>query len=474
MSTIDQLNDRFSIAQANLEKYGQAHLLQFWEQLNAAERGNLLDQIESIQWELVERLIGKYLKADTVSGPPSPLSAPTAYSKVNMERDQSAEFQSAKARGEQLLREGKVAAFTVAGGQGTRLGFDGPKGAMPISPVRNKPFFQMFAEKILATGQAYGKLPGWYIMTSAANHQQTVDFFLKHQYFGLPESDVFFFSQAMLPSFGTDGKVLLSDKSNLAMSPDGHGGALKAIYDHGALATMQQRGVEIISYFQVDNPLVRPFDPLFLGLHAITGSDMSTKVTAKTSDTEKVGNLCLHNDRLIVVEYSDFPEELARSKNADGSRKFNYGNLGIHALSVNFVARIVGEQLDLPHHRALKAVPFVDASGHKQTPTAPNGIKLEKFIFDALPMASHPMLLEVDRNDEFAPVKNASGSDSPETSIRAQIARDARWLESRGVFVPYASDGHPNATIEISESLLAQENPQLPKAIMPNELIYLG
>ncbi|MHC4698923.1 MAG: UTP--glucose-1-phosphate uridylyltransferase, partial [Planctomycetota bacterium] len=185
---------------------------------------------------------------------------------------------------------------------GTRLGFDVPKGAIAVSPVRDKTLFQLFAETIGAANRRYGLHIPWYIMTSPANHEQTTGFLKDNEFFGLRECDMTLFSQAVLPVFDFDGRILLQDKHRVTLAPDGHGGSLKALVTSGALEDMRSRGVEIISYFQVDNPLVKPLDPLFLGLHAKTGSEMSSKVTPKADDFERVGNLCLVDGRLTVIE----------------------------------------------------------------------------------------------------------------------------------------------------------------------------
>ena len=194
---------------------------------------------------------------------------------------QERDYEAARRIGQDLIRRGKVAAFTVAGGQGTRLGIDGPKGAVPVTPVGDRTLFEIFAKTVKAVRDRHGVGVPWYIMTSPANHQQTIAFMESHDYFGLPVGDVMLFSQAMLPAFDQAGRVIPAAKDALALAPDGHGGSLKALVASGALADMQARGVEILSYFQVDNPLVKPFDPLFVGLHAQTGSEMSTKVAKK-------------------------------------------------------------------------------------------------------------------------------------------------------------------------------------------------
>lgn len=342
--------------------------------------------------------------------------------------------------------------MTVAGGQGTRLGFDGPKGAYPVTPVRNASLFQVFAETIQAAGRKYGTTIPWYIMTGPGNHEATRQFFQQHDFFGLKREDVAMFVQGQMPAFARDGKMLLADRNRLALSPDGHGGSLKALVASGSLADMRRRGIRTISYFQVDNPLVRPFDPLFLGLHANTGSEMSTKVARKADDHERVGNVCLRDGRLAVIEYSEFSDELAEAKNADGSRKFDAGNLAIHLIEVEFVHRVMDVAFQLPYRRAEKVVAYIGDEGTLISPQTPNAVKLEMFVFDALELAEHPLVFEVDRSEEFSPVKNASGSDSLESSMRDQVARAYHWLECGGLHPPRHTDGTPAATVELAPS----------------------
>jgi UDP-N-acetylglucosamine/UDP-N-acetylgalactosamine diphosphorylase len=359
-------------------------------------------------------------------------------------------YQDADHKGRELLTQGKVAAFLVAGGQGTRLGYDGPKGEYPVTPVRNKPLFQVFAEQLLAHGRTFGKPVPWYIMTSDINDAPTRAFFDRNKHFGLDPADVFFFQQGMMPAFSMDGQLLLAEQDSLALSPDGHGGSLRALYKSGAISDMHKRGVEHLSYFQVDNPLVHVIDPLFIGLHALTGSEMSTKTIPKASALEKVGNLVVGDGAVQVIEYSDLPESLAVQTNSDGSLRFNAGSIGIHALAVSFVEQLnTGGQLKLPWHRAEKKVPFVDASGNTVKPDKPNAVKLEQFVFDAVPLAKNAMAYTTERAEEFSPVKNAEGVDSPETSRRDQIRRAARWLREAGVEIPMRNN-EPDCLLEIS------------------------
>ncbi len=354
-------------------------------------------------------------------------------------------YRDAHSVGRKLLTEGKVAAFLVAGGQGTRLGYDGPKGEYPVTPIRKKPLFRVFAEQLLARGQQFGRAIPWYIMTSDVNDAPTRAFFAHHNFFGLNSADVVFFQQGMMPAFSMDGELLLASMHSLALSPDGHGGSLRALQRSGALADMRRRGVQHLSYFQVDNPLVHCIDPLFLGLHAVTGSEMSSKTIPKASPLEKVGNFVVGDGVVQVIEYSDLPESLALQKNPDGTPTFNSASIGIHALAVSFIEQLnSGGRLKLPWHRAEKKVPFINDAGQLVKPDKPNAVKLEQFVFDAIALAKNAMVFTTQRGEEFSPVKNADGTDSPATCRRDQICRAARWLTAAGV------DVSPDAVIEIS------------------------
>jgi len=361
-----------------------------------------------------------------------------------------------------LLAAGQVAAFLVAGGQGTRLGYDGPKGQFPVTPIKQKPLFQVFAEQLLAHGRDAGKAVPWYLMTSEVNDAPTRAFFEANHHFGLNPKDVFFFVQGMMPAFGMDGKLLLAEKDSLALSPDGHGGSLRALHKSGALADMRKRGVEHLSYFQVDNPLVHCVDPLFLGLHDLTGSEISSKTVTKANALEKVGNFVIGDGKLQVIEYSDLPEELALKIDDAGKPLFNAGSIGIHALCVEFIERLnESGRLSLPWHRAEKKVGFVDAAGNEQKPDKPNAVKLEQFVFDAIPIAREAICFETLRGEEFSPVKNAEGADSPATCRRDQLRRAARWLREAGLNTP-EKGGEPEVTVEISP-LFAASIEQLKK-----------
>jgi UDP-N-acetylglucosamine/UDP-N-acetylgalactosamine diphosphorylase len=469
-----------AVLRDQLKSVGQEQVLRFFDQLDPAGREKLTNQIRALDLHHIRDLVDAYVKHKPEIHLPRDIKPVEAYPRVPRTADQRELYARAERRGHELLGRGRVAAFLVAGGQGTRLGYDGPKGEFPITPVRNKPLFQVFAEQLLAYGRDADRAIPWYIMTSDVNDMQTQAFFKQHNYFGLKDADVFFFRQGMMPAFGMDGRMLLGEPDSLALSPDGHGGSLSALNKSGALADMKRRGIEHLSYFQVDNPLVLTIDPLFLGLHDLTGSEMSSKTIPKAEPLEKVGNFAIGDGKLQVIEYSDLPESLAMAKNPDGTLKFNAGSIAIHALRVAFVERLnASGRLELPWHRAEKKVPHVDDAGKTVKPDKPNALKLEQFVFDAIPLAKNAIVYETDRAEEFSPVKNASGVDSPHTSRRDQIRRAGNWLRAAGVHVPDRGDGEPDATLEISP-LFATSAQQLRTRdlskvnIEPAAVVYLG
>lgn len=439
-----------------LDTVDQSHLLRFYDELAPDRRAALLGQIATIDLASVPRWVDAYV-----------LSAPKANSLKGIEPADSYPFDHASPRrpwdrdryravGEQLFRDGKVAAFTVAGGQGTRLGYEGPKGCFPATPIERKPLFRVFAESLAAARKRFGRPVPWYVMTSPLNHDATTEFFRENRFFGLDMDDVMFFQQGVMPSFDLrSGKILLARKDEVATNPDGHGGAIKALKVSGALGDMAERGVSQISYFQVDNPAARVVDPAFLGLHTAaddSSGEMSSKMVPKVAPEERVGVFCVLGGKVRVVEYSDLPPELTIARDERGNLRFSAGSIAIHAISVEFAERLASNPaFELPFHRAVKKVPFVDIeTGRPVEPAEPNGVKLERFIFDALPLCRSSIVVETDRVEEFAPIKNAEGSDSARTSGELQTLRAARWLERFGVAIPRKLDGSPDCTIEVS------------------------
>ena len=462
-----------------LEKHNQAHILRFWQQLSDSERVNLLSQIEQLDFAKIDSWISRYVKNHSTTVLPADFIPADSYPHEPKNPSQQQKYLQAVKLGQRLISQSKVAAFLVAGGQGTRLGFDSPKGDYRISPVKNKTLFRLFAETIAAVSKRYSVGLPWYIMTSPLNYQQTVDIFNSNNFYGLDKKDVFIFQQDTIPNFDFAGRLLLADKGRIACSPDGHGGSLKALYKSGAISDMKKRGVEFISYWQVDNPLVRLFDPLFIGLHALDNAEMSSKALIKNHPKEKIGNFCLVNGKVTVIEYSDLPDEFAEKTNPDGSLVFELGSIAIHIISTSFVEKLnTSPDFSLPFHRAVKKIPYIDDNGRLINPKKPNGLKLEMFIFDALPLASRSVILQTVREEEFAPVKNLTGVDSAEVTKKMMVERCANWLESAGVTIPRKDDGSADCLIEITPSFaldkddVKQKLEKIPK-IRPGDRVYL-
>ncbi len=442
-----QLRDTFEAA-------GQGQVFRFFDELDEAQREQLLDDARQIDLAEINGLVDTLLKSDTAGNESlADQLTPASYLPLPANGGDAELWSKAREVGEQALRDGKVAAFTVAGGQGTRLGFEGPKGTFPVTPILKKPLFQVFAEKIRAASDRYGKPVPWFLMTSIINHDATLAFFEENDYFGLGPDQVFCFSQGLMPAVDPNGKILLADKHRIALSPDGHGGSLRALVRSGATKKMRERGVEVLSYFQVDNPLVHCIDPAFVGHHLLNKSELSSKTVLKTVPEEKVGVFCEQDGQAIVFEYSDLPERLMQEHDDAGKLSFRAGSVAIHLFDRDFVERL-GSGGDaaatLPFHKASKKVPTVDTEGNTTSPDEPNGVKFEMFVFDALPFAKNPVIIEAAREDEFSAVKNADGVDSPQTCRDDQMRQFARWLIAADEALAVDDTGLPAQPIEIS------------------------
>ena len=470
---------RHEKALETLKTHHQEHILGFWDELDSVQKDGLLGQIEGLDFEKIDQWVENLVKNSDLSPDNRDFEQAVYYPAISPDEKLSQKYAKARELGKKLISGGKVAAFTVAGGQGTRLGFDGPKGDFPLSPIKNKTLFTIFAEAIAAASAKYGRNLPWYVMTSPLNFSQTKNIFARNNYFGLNSADIFIFQQGTVPNFDIDGRILMAKADAITCSPDGHGGSLKALYQSGAIEDMKKRGVEFISYFQVDNSLINIFDPLFIGLHAGDGAEMSSKAVKKTGPEEKVGNFCLADGKVAVIEYSDLPDELAKKTNEDGSLVFELGSIAIHIISRDFVERLNAKGFALPLHRAVKKISHIDADGNEVVPAEPNGVKLETFVFDAIPIAETSIIFETLREQEFAPVKNASGVDSAESSRQLLIDRAADWLESAGVCVPRKADGSVDAVIEMAASFAIEKEDVEAKIgsvseIKPGDEVYLA
>jgi UDP-N-acetylglucosamine/UDP-N-acetylgalactosamine diphosphorylase len=437
-----------------LTQYGQEHLLGFWDQLDEAGRRQLAADIREIDFELLHSLkVGKSTGEDWAAIAARALPPPAARLGSS---DETAKIE-AVARGREALDRGEIAVVIVAGGQGSRLGFEHPKGMYTIGPVSGAPLFQILFEKVLALGHRHGKQPPLFVMTSDATHAETVEYLKANCYFGLPPTNVVLFQQGRMPAVDLEtGRVLLQSKSCIAMSPDGHGGMLAALEKSGGLAQLQDRGIRQLFYCQVDNPLVTMCDAEFLGYHLLNDSQVSTQVIAKQDPLERVGNVVMVDGRMTIIEYSDLPSAVAEKRNPDGSLLLWAGNTAIHVFDVSFLRRMADQSSSLPFHKARKKVASLDETGSIVEPHEPNAIKFERFIFDLLPAAERSIAMEVDALDCFAPVKNAPGdkTDTPESVQRQMVRLHTRWLRSVGAKI------EDDVRVEISP-LFALDEPDI-------------
>jgi UDP-N-acetylglucosamine/UDP-N-acetylgalactosamine diphosphorylase len=424
---IEQLRGRYAAL-------GQDHVFRFWDRLDGAGRARLAAQARRIDLGALREHSRRALE---LQAPGVRRLSPPEVEQLPERGGDAARRAEGRRRGEALLRAGEVGIVVVAGGQGTRLGFEAPKGTFPIGPITGRSLYELHAQKVRAARRRYGAPIPWYVMTSPATDAETRAFFARHRWFGLPEADVGFFCQGTIPALDFAGRLLLEAPDRIAESPNGHGGCFTALAESGVLDDLHRRGIRVLSYFQVDNPLVRVADPIFLGLHALARAEMSCKVIRKVDPMERVGVFAQLDGHVGVVEYTEIDDDHRRAPAPDGGLLFWAGSPAIHALDVNFAERVAKEaECLLPFHASAKKIPFLDEDGRLVQPEQPNGHKLERFLFDALPAAARVALVEVDRALEYAPVKNAEGADSPASARAALGALCRGWLEAAGLVVP--------------------------------------
>lgn len=410
-------------AEKILSACSQMHVLKYYDALNGTQKKNLLRQISKIDPAEVNRCVSMLSRKAKSVSTKSALAPKVAVLKGK------ARLNAVKI-GEKELRSGKVAALLVAGGQGSRLGYEGPKGSYPIGPVSNKPIFYFHARKILAQEIRYGAAIPLYIMTSEANDSPTRKCFADNSYFGLDKKNVFFFRQGMWPGVDKSGKIILDGKDHIFMSPDGHGGLLAALKNSGALADMKRRNIKHVFFFQVDNPLVEIADSAFVGYHVLQKSEYTLKLCEKSDPYEKVGVPMRIGGKYRMVEYSEMTKKDCE-KRLNGVLYHRYGSPAIHVFDREFLEREADK--NMPLHLAFKKIPTLDENGKKAVPSEPNGYKFEKFIFDLMPNARKVAFMAFDTKDEFSPVKNATGDDSPDSCKRDMMNKWRKQLKSRGI-----------------------------------------
>ncbi len=413
---------------ARFESAGQGHVFRFLRQLSHPETRALLAQAGTIDLGRIARIA----QGDDVSGEIGAIEPPG--SELVRRDEVPALRRDAEARGLEELRAGRVAVVVAAGGQGTRMGSTAPKGLWPVGPASGKTLFHWHAEKVLHWARRIGRPIPFFVMVSEATQRATEESFRWHGHFGLDPTWVRTPCQSSLPALDDTGRMLLETTSRIAMAPNGHGGLFRTLGDAKLLDLLADHGVRSLSYVQVDNPLIRPVDPVFVGLHTIRRSQFSSKSVAKRDAAEKVGVFGRVGGRPAIVEYTELTDDLARATGPDGSLLFGQANIAAHCIDVAFARQIASQ--GLPVHRALKKVPHVDADGRAVSPAAPNATKFESFLFDAIPLAERTLVLETSRAEEFSPIKSNEGADSPDSARTDLIALFRGWHARAGLPVP--------------------------------------
>ena len=412
---------------AAFEAAGQGHVFAFLDRLDGAGRRRLFEQAASIDLEEFASL------AATGTGQGHGNIEPPGDELITLDADASARAE-ARERGEAEVAAGRVAVVVAAGGQGTRLGSPAPKGMWPVGPASGKSLLQWHAEKVLYWSRKHGRGIPFVLMVSEATQEATKRFLNWHDYFGLDATWVKLACQGSLNPADDEGKLILSAPDRIAASPNGHGGVYRALRDAKLLDLFDDYGITTLSYVQVDNPLIRPIDPVFLGYHTGRSSQISSKSVRKTDPSEKVGVFARVDGRSAVVEYSELTDAQSAATADDGSLLYGQGSIAAHCIDVAFAHEMADR--GLPVHRARKKVPIVDAAGQTVTPDAPNGTKFETFLFDAVPLAERALVVETSRAEEFSPIKNAEGTDSPATARRDLEAGFRSWMEGCGEEIP--------------------------------------
>ena len=390
----------------------QEHLLKYIDNANEEQRKNLINQIENLDFNRINSLYKISTDENTIAK--SKIEHINYTDKYKLSKDK---FEYLTDIGEDVIKNNQYAVVTMAGGQGTRLGHKGPKGTFLLN-VSPKPMylFEILATNLIKANKKYGITLNWYIMTSTENDDQTEKFFEEHNYFNYPKETIKFFKQGNLPLIKEDGKLLVDENYNIKLAADGNGCIYKAMSEDGILNDMNQKGIKWVFIGSVDNALLNMVDPVLLGLTISDKNEIGSKSVVKNNPHEKVGVFCKKNNVPAVIEYSELPESMAEKTDEDGELLFGESHIMCNLYSINALEKI--SRKTLPYHSAHKKASYLMENGKMFEATEPNAYKYEAFIFDGFNFFDNISILRGKREVDFAPIKNATGNDSPETAIK--------------------------------------------------------
>jgi UDP-N-acetylglucosamine/UDP-N-acetylgalactosamine diphosphorylase len=401
-------------AQKKLQKYGQEQVLNRYKYLSDEKKEKLINQIKNIDFDQIKELFDITQKSvKRIDGEVSSINF------VDKSKLSKEEYKKYYDIGSRIIKDGKYAVVTMAGGQGTRLGYVAPKGTFKIGGGVDKSLFEALSDTIKDAKNKFDTTIPWYIMTSRENNDATEKFFEKNDFFGLPYEDIKFFKQGELPMLSTDGKLMLDEAGLIKLAADGHGGVFESLVKNGYLEDMKKRGIEWIFISGVDNVLARLVDPIAVGLAVSDGNLATGKSVVKRSPDEKVGVFCKRNGRPYVIEYTEITDEMANAKNENGELIYGESHILTNLFNIKALENIAKNKL--PYHKAFKKAKYMNDNGEIIAPEKPNAYKYEAFIFDAFESLDDMSVLRVKREDEFAPLKNADGEDSPNTARQLYI-----------------------------------------------------
>lgn len=403
------MEEKYLAAEEKVKKYGQEHLLSQYNKLTEEKKAQLLNEILTLDFQQIEEL---YKRINTTVDFNNSKIEPINYTDKSSLSEQ--ELKKYEEIGLKQIKEGKLAVVTMAGGQGTRLGHNGPKGTFDIGLDSHKPIFEILCDTLKNAQKKYGIYVTWYIMTSAENNGDTVKFFEEHNYFGYPKDKVIFFIQGKLPMINPNGKILIGKDGLIKQAADGHGGIFLSMKKNGIIYDMKTRGIEWVFIGGVDNVLVNMVDPVLLGLATDKKMLAAGKSVVKANPQEKVGVFCKRNGKPSVVEYSEISPEMAEATDKNGELIYGESHILCNLFSIEAIEKI--SKNTLPYHSAFKKAEYIDENGNLISSDKPNAYKFEAFLFDAFETLNDMAILRVKREEEFAPVKNAEGEDSPETA----------------------------------------------------------